>query len=208
MLRSFSTMALRRLEGKICVVTASSDGIGLAIARKLGFEGAKVVVSSRKKANVDEAVKLLQKEGLKDVFGVTCHVAKQSDRKKLFEETVQKFGGIDCLVSNAAVNPAVGSVLDATEEVWDKIFDVNVKASYLLAKEVKPYIVNRGGGSIVFISSIGGYQPFDLLGAYSVSKTALFGLTKAAALDLVKDNIRVNCVAPGVIETKFSSAVS
>lgn len=208
MLRAFATMAARRLEGKVCVVTASSDGIGLAIAKKLGFEGAKVVVSSRKQQNVDEAVKLLKSQGLNDVFGVTCHVAKESDRKKLFEETVNKFGGIDILVSNAAVNPAVSSVVDTTEEVWDKIFDVNVKASYLLAKEVKPYIVQRGGGSIVFISSIGGYQPFDLLGAYSVSKTALFGLTKAAALDLIKDNIRVNCVAPGVIETKFSSAVS
>jgi dehydrogenase/reductase SDR family member 4 len=208
MLRKLSTMSVRRLEGKICVVTASSDGIGFAIAKRLGSEGAKVVVSSRKQANVDEAVNKLQKQGIVDVLGVTCHVAKGSDRKKLFEETVKKFGGIDILVSNAAVNPAVGSVLDASEEVWDKIFDVNVKSAYLLAKEVKPFIVQRGGGSVVFISSIGGYQPFDLLGAYSVSKTALFGLTKAAALDLVKDNIRVNCVAPGVIETRFSSAVS
>jgi dehydrogenase/reductase SDR family protein 4 len=201
-------MSLKRLEGKICVVTASSDGIGFAIAKKLALDGAKVVVSSRKQANVDEAVKLLKDQGLSDVLGVTCHVSKESDRKKLFEETVKKFGGIDVLVSNAAVNPAVGSVLESTEEVWDKIFDVNVKASYLLAKEVKPFIIQRGGGSIVFISSIGGFQPFDLLGAYSVSKTALFGLTKAAALECVKDNIRVNCVAPGVIETKFSAAVS
>lgn len=201
-------MAVRRLQGKICVVTASSDGIGLAIAKRLGNEGGKIVISSRKSSNVEEAVNLLKKQGIIDVIGIACHVAKASDRKKLFEETVTKWGGIDILVSNAAVNPAVGSVLDATEDVWDKIFDVNVKSSYLLAKEVKPYIAKRGGGSIVFISSIGGYQPFDLLGAYSVSKTALFGLTKAAALDCVKDKIRVNCVAPGVIETKFSSAVS
>lgn len=201
-------MAARRLEGKVCVVTASSDGIGFAIAKRLGLEGAKVVVSSRKQANVDEAVKSLQNQGIVDVLGVTCHVAKENDRKKLFDETVKRFGGIDVLVSNAAVNPAVGSVLESSEEVWDKIFDVNVKAAYLLAKEVKPFIVKRGSGSIIFISSIGGFQPFDLLGAYSVSKTALFGLTKAAALELVKDKIRVNCVAPGVIETKFSSAVS
>lgn len=208
MLRSLSTMAAKRLEGKICVVTASSDGIGFAIAKRLGLEGGKIVVSSRKQANVDEAVNLLKTEGIKDVIGVACHVAKQSDRKRLFEETVKQFGGIDVLVSNAAVNPAVSSVLETTEDVWDKIFDVNVKSSYMLAKEVKPFIKLRGGGSIVFISSIGGYQPFDLLGAYSVSKTALFGLTKAAALDSVGDKIRVNCVAPGVIETKFSSAVS
>lgn len=207
MIRSFSTMAARRLEGKICVVTASTDGIGLSIAKKLGFEGAKVVVSSRKQKNVDEAVQSLKSQGIKDVIGVSCHVAVAKDRQRLYDAAVNTYGGIDILVSNAAVNPAVGSVLDASEEVWDKIFDVNVKSSFLLAKEVKPYILKRGGGSIVFISSIGGYQPFDLLGAYSVSKTALFGLTKAAALDCAKDNIRVNCVAPGVIETKFSSAV-
>ncbi|CRK94633.1 CLUMA_CG008133, isoform A [Clunio marinus] len=207
MFRTFSTTLLKRLEGKICVVTASSDGIGFAIAKRLGVEGAKIVVSSREQANVDEAVNLLKKQGISDVLGVTCHVAKENDRTKLFDETIKKFGGIDVLVSNAAVNPAVCSVLQSSEEAWDKIFDVNVKASYLLAKEVKPYIIERGGGSIVFISSIGGYQPFDLLGAYSVSKTALFGLTKAASLECVRDNIRVNCVAPGVIETKFSSAL-
>lgn len=208
MLRSSTTMSLKKLEGKICVVTASSDGIGFSIAKKLGFEGAKVVVSSRKQANVEEAVKALNDQGISNVLGVTCHVSKEKDRKKLFEETVKRFGGIDVLVSNAAVNPEVGSVLGTKEEVWDKIFDVNVKASYLLAKEVKPYIIKRGGGSIVFISSIGGYRPSDILGAYSVSKTALFGLTKAAALECVKDNIRVNCVAPGVIETRFAAAVS
>jgi dehydrogenase/reductase SDR family member 4 len=93
-------------------------------------------------------------------------------------------------------------------QAWDKIFDVNVKSSFLLAKEAKPLLVKRGGGAIVFMSSIGGYQPFEQLGAYSVSKTALFGLTKAAALDLVRDNIRCNCVAPGIIETKFSASVS
>jgi dehydrogenase/reductase SDR family protein 4 len=84
---------------------------------------------------------------------------------------------------------------------------VNVKSSYLLAKEVKPFLQQSGGGSIVFVSSIGGYQPMNLLGAYSVSKTALLGLTKALAIDLVSDKIRVNCVAPGVIETKFASAL-
>lgn len=96
---------------------------------------------------------------------------------------------------------------DTVEEVWDKIFDVNVKSSYLLAKEVKPFLQQSEGGSIVFVSSIGGYQAMNLLGAYSVSKTALLGLTKALAIDLVNDKIRVNCVAPGVIETKFAGAL-
>lgn len=210
MFRKLSSVAgnyAKRLEGKVCIVTASTEGIGLAIAKRLGAEGGKVVVSSRKQANVDEAVKLLQDQGA-TVHGVACHVGNAGDRKKLFDETIKCFGGLDILVSNAAVNPEVGQVLDASEQAWDKIFDINVKSSFLLAKEAKPLLVKRGGGAVVFMSSIGGYQPFEELGAYSVSKTALFGLTKAAALDLVRENIRVNCVAPGIIETKFSASVS
>lgn len=210
MFKKFSTATCnfaKRLDGKVCIVTASTEGIGLAIAKRLGAEGGKVVVSSRKKQNVDEAVNILRQQG-SIVHGVACHVGNADDRKKLFSETVACFGGLDILVSNAAVNPEVGQVLDASEQAWDKIFDINVKSSFLLAKEAKPLIVKRGGGAVVFMSSIGGFQPFEQLGAYSVSKTALFGLTKAAAVDLVRDNIRVNCVAPGIIETKFSASVS
>ncbi|XP_026479006.1 dehydrogenase/reductase SDR family member 4-like [Ctenocephalides felis] len=195
-----------RLTGKVAVVTASTDGIGFAIAKRLGVEGAKVVVSSRKSKNVESAVSTLLKEGL-DAHGVVCHVSKAEDRKALYDQAVQKYGGIDILVSNAAVNPTVGHVLQCDEQSWDKIFDVNVKSSFLLAKEVLPYLRERGGGSIVFVSSIAGLQPFPILGAYSVSKTALFGLTKAASHDLASENIRVNCIAPGIVKTKFSSAL-
>lgn len=158
MFRKMSTMVTRRLEGKICVVTASTDGIGYSIAKRLGLEGAKVVVSSRKQANVVKAVESLKGEGVKEIIGVACHVAKAEDRQKLFDEAVKAFGGVDVLVSNAAVNPEVSSVLDTSEEVWDKIFDVNVKASFLLAKQAKTLIAQRGGGAIVFISSIGGCE--------------------------------------------------
>lgn len=208
--RALSGMAKnvgKRLDQKVCVVTASSDGIGFAIAKRLGIEGGKIVVSSRKQKNVDDAVEALKKQGINDVIGTVCHVGNAEDRKRLFETAIEKFGKIDCLISNAAVNPEVGGITVTSEKAWDKIFDVNVKAAYLLAKEVKPFLLKNKGGSIVFVSSIGGYQPFDLLGAYSVSKTALFGLTKALALEVVNDNIRVNCVAPGVIETKFSAAL-
>ncbi|KAL7046495.1 hypothetical protein ACKWTF_002600 [Chironomus riparius] len=208
--RSLSTMSKnigRRLDGKVCVVTASTEGIGFAIAKRLGSEGGKIVVSSRKQKSVDNAVEALKSHGVKDVIGTSCHVGNSEDRKRLFQTAIETFGRIDCLVSNAAVNPEVGSVTETSEKAWDKIFDINVKAAYLLSKEVKPFLQDSNGGSIIFVSSIGGYQPFDLLGAYSVSKTALFGLTKALALEVVNDNIRVNCVAPGVIETKFSSAL-
>ncbi|KRT78724.1 dehydrogenase [Oryctes borbonicus] len=196
-----------RLLGKVAVITASTDGIGYGIAERLAKEGAKVVVSSRKQKNVDTAVEKLKAQGL-NVVGTTCHVAKKEDRSKLFQLAESTFGGVDILVSNAATNPTMGGVLDCDESAWDKIFETNVKASYLLAKEVLPYLHKRKGGKIIFVSSIAGYNPMNLLGAYSVSKTALLGLTKAAAVQLAKDNINVNCLAPGIVQTKFAEALT
>ncbi|XP_035280966.1 dehydrogenase/reductase SDR family member 4 isoform X2 [Anguilla anguilla] len=98
-------------------------------------------------------------------------------------------------------------MMDSNEEVWDKILDVNVKAAFLLTKLVVPHMEKRGGGSVVFVSSVAGYQPMQGLGPYSVSKTALLGLTRALAPELAHSNIRVNCVAPGVIKTRFSSVL-
>ncbi|XP_071957403.1 dehydrogenase/reductase SDR family member 4-like [Antedon mediterranea] len=196
----------RRLEGKVAIVTASTDGIGFSIARRLGQEGAHVVVSSRKENNVDKAVNQLKSENIK-VSGMVCHVAKEEHRKRLINSTVEQQGGIDIFVSNAAVNPVFGPILDTTEEAWDKIFDVNVKATFLLIKDAVTQMEKRGGGSIVIVSSIGGYVPFELLGPYSVSKTALFGLTKALAPQCARLGIRVNALAPGIIKTKFSEAL-
>lgn len=196
----------RKLEGKVALVTASSEGIGLAIARRLAQDGARVLLSSRKQQNVDKAVQELKKEGL-DVEGTVCHVGKNEDRVQLVNTAVQKFGGVDILVSNAAVNPFFGNILDSTDEMWEKILDINVKATFLLVKLVVPKMLERGGGSIVIVSSVGGFTPFPALGPYSVSKTALLGLTKALAPELTPLNIRVNCLAPGLIRTKFSSAL-
>ncbi|XP_033219310.1 dehydrogenase/reductase SDR family member 4 [Belonocnema kinseyi] len=209
MIRTFSgnTSGLcRRLEGKVAIVTASTQGIGFSIAKRLAEEGAKVMISSRKEANVNSAVQKLLNEGLQ-ASGVVCHVANKEDRKRLLDETKAKFGGLDILVSNAAVNPAVGPVLDCSEDVWDKIFDINVKSTYLLMKEARPLLKQGKSPSIIIISSIAGYQPFGLLGVYSISKTALIALCKATYEDLAGDGIRVNCIAPGVIKTKFSQAM-
>ncbi|XP_055911758.1 dehydrogenase/reductase SDR family member 4 [Eupeodes corollae] len=194
---------MKRLHGKVAIVTASTDGIGFSIAKRLAEDGANVVVSSRKQSNVDAAVDKLKKLNL-EVLGVKCHVGLSEERKALFEQTIQKYGKLNILVSNAASNPAVGGVLECEESVWDKIFDVNVKAAYLLAKESLPHLRKSKGSNIVFVSSIAGYDPFELLGTYSVSKTALIGLTKAAAKELAPEGIRVNCIAPGIIRTKFS----
>ncbi|KAI4492205.1 hypothetical protein M0802_009895 [Mischocyttarus mexicanus] len=206
-LRNFSANAqqikCRRLEGKVAIVTASTEGIGYSIARRLAQEGAKVMISSRKESNVKRAVDELLQEGL-SVAGTVCHVGKAEQREQLFKETKSLFGGLDILVSNAAANPQAGPVLESDEEVWDKIFDVNVKCTYLLMKESLPLLKNSKSPSIIIISSISGYQPIDLLGVYSVSKTALLGLCKASAINLAPYGIRVNCIAPGIIKTKFS----
>lgn len=144
------------------IFNSKKNSIGLSIAQRFAAEGAKVVVSSRKPDNVVAAVNKLKSDGHSSVIGVKCHVSNANDRKNLFDETIKHFGKIDILVSNAAANPAIGSVLDCSEEAWDKIFDVNVKSSFLLAKEVTPYLRKQQSGNIIFISSIAGLNPFPV----------------------------------------------
>ncbi|KAK5642257.1 hypothetical protein RI129_008424 [Pyrocoelia pectoralis] len=197
-----------RLKGKVAIVTASTDGIGFATAKRFAQEGAKVVISSRHQKNVDRAISQLTKEGLgENVVGTVCHVAKADDRKRIFNEAL-KLGGPHILVSNAAVNPAMCHITECSESIWDKIFEVNVKASFLLAKEAHTYFQRNGGGRIIFMSSLAGYILSRLLGHYSVSKTALISLAKAIANDVASDNITVNCIAPGYIPTKFSNTAA
>ncbi|ETN76055.1 oxidoreductase, short chain dehydrogenase/reductase family protein [Necator americanus] len=173
-----------RLEGKVAIVTAATKGIGLAIAERLGLEGAALVICSRNQKNVDEAVQYLRSR----------HIAK----------TIQKFGKIDILINNHGINPAFGHILEVDEKIWDKLFEVNVKAGWQLAKLVHPHMVKNGGGNIVFNASVGAYKSPPGIAAYAITKTTLLGLTKALANGLAKDNIRVNAIAPGVIKTKMS----
>jgi len=200
-------MSSGKLAGKVALVTASTEGIGFAIARRLAQDGAKVMISSRKQQNVDAALKSLREESL-DVEGVTCHVGKKSDRAKLLEATLSKYGGVDVLVSNAAVSTWFGSTLSTPEDSYDKMFDINVKSSFMLCKEVVPEMEKRGQGSLVLVASIAGFVPFDMIGVYSMTKTALLGMTKVLAPELARDNIRINCLAPGLIKTKFSDALT
>jgi len=197
----------KRLSGKVAVITASTDGIGLAIAQRLASEGCSVVVSSRKLKNVIRAVSVLRNSGYTRVHGCKCHVGIDKDRKTLFREAISMFGRLDIFISNAAVNPAMGKMLDCPESTWDKIFDINVRAAFLMAKDVVPIIKEFGGGSIIFISSVAAYNPMKDIGAYSVSKTALIGLTKVLSQSLMEDHIKVNCIAPGFVKTKSSELI-
>ncbi|KAK9267747.1 hypothetical protein L1049_010181 [Liquidambar formosana] len=194
----------KRFEGKVAIVTASTQGIGFSIAERLGLEGASVVISSRKQNNVDEAVEKLKARGI-EVLGVVCHVSNAQQRKNLIDKTVQKYGKIDVIVSNAAANPSVDVILETKESVLDKLWEINVKSSILLLKDAAPYL--QKGSSVVFISSIGAYQPQSSMAMYGVTKTALLGLTKALASEMAPDT-RVNCVAPGFVPTHFADFIT
>ncbi|XP_032199771.1 dehydrogenase/reductase SDR family member 2, mitochondrial-like isoform X2 [Mustela erminea] len=146
------------LAEKVAVITGSTKGIGFAIARRLAQDGAHVVISSRKQQNVDQAVATLQGEGL-SVTGTVCHVGKAEDRERLVATALEHCGGVDFLVCVAGVNPLVGSTLGASEQVWDKILDVNVKSPALLLSQLLPHMENRGTGSVVLVSSMVAYVP-------------------------------------------------
>lgn len=199
----------RKLADRVAIITGSTEGIGFAVAKRMAEDGAKVVVSSRKQANVDKAVEELKKDHPDQVAGIVCHVGEEEHRQRLIDYTLGQFGSIDILVSNVAVNPYFGTFMDMKESHWDKIFDVNVKAPMMLTQKVVPHMLKNtkpgDKGSIVYISSIAAYSGMNGIGAYSISKTALLGLCKNMSMELAQEGIRVNLVAPGVIKTKFSN---
>lgn len=194
----------KRFQGKVAIITASTQGIGFGIAERLGLEGASVVVSSRKQKNVDEAVEKLKAIGI-EVIGVVCHVSNGQQRKNLINQTIEKYGKIDVVVSNAAANPSVDVILQTKESVLDKLWEINVKSSILLLQDASPHLQN--GSSVVLISSIAGYQPQSSMAMYGVTKTALLGLTKALAAEMAPAT-RVNCVAPGFVPTHFAEFIT
>lgn len=196
----------RRFEGKVVVVTASTLGIGKAIAERFAQEGASVVISSRKQKNVDEVVKEFNSKGYESL-GIVCHAGKMEHLDNLVKVTVEKYGKIDVLVSNVGVNPAMGTIMQATESQYDKIMDVNVKSHFFLLKKCYPHMPKKAGSSVIIVSSVGGFNPSEALGLYSVSKTALIGLIKALRYQLAKDGIRINGLAPGVFKTRFAEAL-
>ncbi|KAK9825936.1 hypothetical protein WJX74_000065 [Apatococcus lobatus] len=193
-----------RLVGKVAIVTAATAGIGLGIALRLGQEGAKVVISSRRQANVEEALKKLRQEGI-DCCGCVCHVGSGQHLQQLVKLTLDTYGGIDILISNAAANPASGPILETAVAAIDKILEINVRSPIILTKEVAKHL--KCGSSIVYISSYTAFNPAPPIPMYAISKTALLGLTKALAEELGPRGIRVNCIAPGVVATKFAASL-
>lgn len=203
---SSSAIQLFNLTGKVALVTGASKGIGEQIARYLADFGAKVVISSRRQADLDELAADMRSNGA-EVTAIEARMGDEAQTQSLFDQTVALYGGIDILVNNAAANPYYGPTAACPDAAFDKIMDINVKSPFQLCKMVYPVMKQRGGGSIINISSIAGETPDPGLGIYSVSKTALNMLTKVFAKEWGTDGIRVNAVAPGLIKTKFSQAL-
>lgn len=201
-----SVKKLFDLEGKVAIVTGSSKGIGKAIAEALAEYGAQVVVSSRSQEAVDAVADEFKAKGLEAV-GIACHVGDEEQRKALISKTVDRYGGVDILINNAATNPVYAPLEGVDDPVFDKIMDVNVKACFSFAKLCFPYMKEKKKGSIINIASVEGLKPNMGLGLYGVSKAALIMLTKSQASEWGKYGIRTNAICPGLIKTKFSQAL-
>ena len=201
-----STRNLFELAGKVAIVTGASKGIGLSIARGLAEFGAKVVISSRSQETLDLVAKELSVDGLK-VFPFACHVGDENQRKDLVKKTIDIYGRIDILVNNAAINPVHDSIEKMSSEVYDKILNVNLKAAFDLSNLCFPYLKKGKQGAIINIASVEGLKPSFGLGLYSITKAALIMLTQVQAKEWGKYGIRSNAICPGLIKTKFSSAL-
>ncbi len=197
---------LFRLDGKVALVTGASKGIGESMARGLAEFGARVVVSSRKQEAVDSVAESFVSDGL-EATGIAANMGSIQDIHSLIDKSVETYGGLDIIINNAAANPVFGAIQYTDERAFDKIIDVNLKGPFELCKKAYPVLKERGGGSIIHISSIGGLKPESGIGMYSVSKAAIINLTQTMAQDWGKDNIRVNAICPGLIKTKFSEAL-
>jgi NAD(P)-dependent dehydrogenase (short-subunit alcohol dehydrogenase family) len=202
------TMSLFDLSGKVAIITGSSRGIGRAIAERMAQHGARVVISSRKAEPCEQVAAAINAEhGAGRAIAVPANIASKDDLKKLVDAAMASFGQIDILVCNAASNPYYGPMSGISDEQFRKILENNVIASHWLIQMVAPQMAERKEGAIIIVSSIGGLRGTPVLGAYGISKAADFQLARNLAVEYGPDNIRVNCIAPGLIKTDFARAL-
>lgn len=196
------------LHGKTVIVTGASRGIGAAAARRLAQHGANVVVSSRKlDACVLVADEINAANGREAAIAVACNISRKEELAGLVEATMARFGQIDVVVANAAVNPHFGPMSTLTDEQFDKIITANVKSSHWLAQMTLPGMAALGGGSFIIVSSIGGFVGSASIGAYNLSKAADLQLARNLAVEYGPSNVRANCICPGVVKTHMAEAL-
>jgi NAD(P)-dependent dehydrogenase (short-subunit alcohol dehydrogenase family) len=196
------------LEGQVAIITGSSRGIGRAIALRMAEHGAKVVVSSRKVAACEEVVKTIQDKYGKDrAIAIAANISSKDNLANLVAETERHWGQVNVLVCNAASNPYYGPQAGIADEQFRKILDNNIVANHWLINLVAPQMIQRKAGSIIIVSSIGGLRGSSVIGAYCISKAADMQLARNLAVEYGPHNVRVNCIAPGLIKTDFARAL-
>jgi NAD(P)-dependent dehydrogenase (short-subunit alcohol dehydrogenase family) len=201
-------MSLFSLAGKTAVITGSSRGIGKAIAERFAEHGAKVVISSRKAEPCAAVAQALNaKHGAGTAIAVPANISSKDELKHLVDEATRQLGPVDVLVCNAASNPYYGPMAGIADEQFRKILDNNIVANHWLIGFVAPGMLARKDGSIIIVSSIGGLRGSPIIGAYCISKAADLQLARNLAVEFGPRNVRVNCIAPGLIKTDFARAL-
>jgi NAD(P)-dependent dehydrogenase (short-subunit alcohol dehydrogenase family) len=199
--------ALFSLQDRVAIVTGASRGIGEAIALRMAEAGASVVLAARKPEALQAVVARIEAAGGK-ALAVPAHTGKAEDIEALVQKAVAHFGKVDVLVNNAATNPYFGPMLDIEDSAWEKTFEVNVKGYFLMARAVIRHLQERGApGSIINLASIAGIRAAPFQGVYGMTKAAVISMTQTLAQEVGASGIRVNAIAPGLVETRFAAAI-
>ena len=201
-------MSLFDLTGKSAIITGSSRGIGRAIAEAMADQGARVVISSRKPGPCQEVADgINKKHGDGTAIAIPANISSKEELQAMVDETNKSFGKIDIVVCNAASNPYYGPMAGITDDAFTKILQNNIISNHWLIQMCAPQMRERKDGAVIIVSSIGGLRASPVIGAYNISKAADFQLARNLAAEFGADNIRVNCIAPGLIKTDFAKAL-
>jgi NAD(P)-dependent dehydrogenase (short-subunit alcohol dehydrogenase family) len=200
-------MELFDLKGKVAVITGSTKGIGKAIAERMAEHGAKVVISSRKPGPCEEVAAAINTKHAGAAIAVPANISSKDDLQRLVDEARKAFGKIDIVVCNAASNPYYGPMSGISDDAFRKILDNNIVSNNWLIQMVAPEMIERKDGAVIIVSSIGGLRGTPVIGAYAISKAADMQMARNLAQELSPHNIRINCVAPGLVKTDFARAL-
>jgi NAD(P)-dependent dehydrogenase (short-subunit alcohol dehydrogenase family) len=194
------------LSGKVALITGSTRGIGKAIAVEMAKHGARVTVSSRKAEACQEVAAEIAAAG-GEALPFACNVGRKAELQALVDETLARWGRIDVLVCNAAINPYYGPAAGITDEAFDKVMNTNVRSNFWLCNMVLPQMAERRDGAVIIVASVAGVSGNGKIGVYGISKAADMQLARNLAVEWGPHNIRVNCLAPGVVRTDFARAL-
>lgn len=198
-------MSMFDLTGKVALLTGASKGMGFEMAKGLAEHGATVVMSSRTQEELNVAADAINKAvGAKRAYGVASNIVHKETLQELVDKTHEIAGPIDIVVGNAGVNPYFGPIAGISDEAYERTMNANVQSNLWLAKMVVPDMAAKGGGSMMFTSSIGAFKASEMLGAYGMSKLALIGLVRNLAMEFGPQGIRFNAICPGLVKTDFA----